>query len=189
MDIEEAREMMKMVDTTMGKMSMEDSNTIWCVLNKLHCSEATIKYLRGELTKVPRPPLPAQLAGMRRSSTRPCPHCAPPVYTHCVATPAPRPKSSGLLAWAHGDDADANGVCVGVQHGYTDPPTPDAAVAEAKAEAEASAAEVKALTEARFAADAAAAAVRTRCAKMGLVRGVASACVSRVMISQTSRAR
>jgi hypothetical protein len=52
MDIEEAREMMKMVDTSSGKMSMEDANTIWCVLNKLHCSEATIKFLRGELTKV-----------------------------------------------------------------------------------------------------------------------------------------
>jgi len=52
MDIEEAREMMKMVDTSSGKVSMEDANTIWCILNKLHCSEATIKFLRGELTKV-----------------------------------------------------------------------------------------------------------------------------------------
>jgi hypothetical protein len=51
MDIEEAREMMKMVDTSSGKVSMEDANTIWCILNKLHCSEATIKFLRGELTK------------------------------------------------------------------------------------------------------------------------------------------
>lgn len=55
MDIEEAREMMKMVNTSSGKLSMEDANTIWCVLNKLHCSEATIKFLRGELTKVCAP--------------------------------------------------------------------------------------------------------------------------------------
>jgi hypothetical protein len=50
-----------------------------------------------------------------------------------------------------------------MQYGYSDAPTPDAAVAEvkAKADAEASAQEVKAATEARFAADeAAAAAVR-----------------------------
>jgi hypothetical protein len=52
MDVEEAREMYKMANPLGTTLTMEDSNTIWCVLNKLNCSEATIKFLRGELTKV-----------------------------------------------------------------------------------------------------------------------------------------